>query len=44
VTVAVNSYVDRIRRHHPERFTCKPPQLPTGSWINPPDQPEETTH
>jgi putative transposase len=34
-------------RAHPERFTCKPPQppqLPTGSWINPPDQPEETTH
>jgi putative transposase len=33
-------------RAHPERFTRKPPQppqLPTGSWINPPDQPEETT-
>jgi putative transposase len=33
-------------RAHPERFTSKPPQpprLPTGSWINPPDQPEETT-
>ena len=33
-------------RAHPERFSRKPPQppqLPTGSWINPPDQPEETT-
>jgi putative transposase len=33
-------------RAHPERFTRKPPQpphLPTSSWINPPDQPEETT-
>jgi putative transposase len=33
-------------RAHPERFTRKPPEpphLPTGSWINPPDQPEETT-
>lgn len=31
---------------HPERFVRKPPQppaLPTGSWINPPDDTEETT-
>jgi putative transposase len=31
---------------HPERFVRKhpdPPKLPTGSWINPPDQPEEPT-
>jgi putative transposase len=31
---------------HPERFTGKPPEpprLPTGSWINPPDQPKEIT-
>jgi putative transposase len=31
---------------HPERFVRKhpdPPKLPTGSWINPPDQPEEAT-
>ncbi|MGB8255086.1 MAG: IS3 family transposase, partial [Pseudonocardiaceae bacterium] len=30
---------------HPERFTRKPPEppaLPTGSWINPPDQKEAT--
>lgn len=30
---------------HPERFVRKPPQppaLPTGSWINPPDDTEET--
>ncbi|MGO9508595.1 MAG: IS3 family transposase, partial [Mycobacterium sp.] len=34
-------------RAHPERFIRKPPEppsLPTGSWINPPDKPEETTH
>jgi putative transposase len=33
-------------RAHPERFIRKPPEpphLPTGSWINPPDQPEGTT-
>jgi len=33
-------------RAHPERFIRKPPEpphLPTGSWINPPDQPEEAT-
>jgi putative transposase len=33
-------------RAHPERFTRKPPEpphLPTGSWINPPDQSEEAT-
>jgi putative transposase len=33
-------------RAHPERFIRKPPEpphLPTGSWINPPHQPEETT-
>ena len=33
-------------RAHPERFIRKPPEpppLPTGSWINPPDQPEEPT-
>lgn len=33
-------------RAHPERFTSKPPEpprLPTGSWINPPDQREEPT-
>ena len=33
-------------RVHPERFIRKPPEpphLPTGSWINPPDQPEEAT-
>ena len=30
-------------RAHPERFIRKPPHLPTGSWINPPDQPEEVT-
>ena len=31
-------------RAHPERFIRKPPEplhLPTGSWINPPDKPEE---
>jgi putative transposase len=31
---------------HPERFIRKPrepPHLPAGSWINPPDQPQETT-
>ena len=31
---------------HPERFVRKPPQppaLPTGSWINPPDDSEEAT-
>lgn len=31
---------------HPERFVRKPPQppsLPTGSWINPPTDSEETT-
>jgi putative transposase len=31
---------------HPERFVRKPPEppaLPTGSWINPPDDSEETT-
>ena len=31
---------------HPERFVRKPPeppQLPTGSWINPPDHTEEAT-
>ncbi len=31
---------------HPDRFVRKPPeppQLPTSSWINPPDQPEEDT-
>ena len=31
---------------HPERFVRKepePPRLPTGSWINRPDQPDETT-
>jgi putative transposase len=30
---------------HPERFVRKPPEppkLPTASWINPPDRPEET--
>ena len=30
---------------HPERFVRKPPeppQLPTGSWINPPDQKDAT--
>ena len=34
-------------RAHPERFIRKPPEpphLPTGSWINPPDQPTEPTH
>ena len=34
-------------RAHPERFIRKPPEpphLPTGSWINPPDQPKEPTH
>ncbi len=33
-------------RAHPERFIRNPPEppyLPTGSWINPPDQPEEAT-
>jgi putative transposase len=33
-------------RAHPERFIRQPPQpphLPTGSWINPPDQPKEAT-
>ena len=33
-------------RAHPERFIRKPPEpphLPTGSWINPPDQPKEAT-
>jgi putative transposase len=33
-------------RAHPERFIRKPPEpphLPTGSWINPPDKPEEAT-
>lgn len=32
--------------HHPERFVRKPPEppaLPTGSWINPPTDSEETT-
>jgi putative transposase len=31
---------------HPERFGRKPPQpppLPTGAWINPPNDTEETT-
>ena len=31
---------------HPERFVSKapePPALPTGSWINPPNQQDETT-
>jgi putative transposase len=31
---------------HPERFIRRPPEpphLPTGSWINPPDKPEEAT-
>ncbi len=31
---------------HPERFVRKPPEppaLPTGSWINPPNESEETT-
>ena len=31
---------------HPVRFVRKPPQpsaLPTGSWINPPDDSEEAT-
>ena len=39
--VLTNAY-----RAHPERFIRKPPEpphLPTGSWINPPDQPEEAT-
>jgi putative transposase len=33
-------------RAHPERFIRTPPEpphLPTGSWINPPDKPEEAT-
>jgi putative transposase len=33
-------------RVHPERFIRKPPEpphLPTSSWLNPPDKPEETT-
>ena len=32
---------------HPERFVRKPPEppkLPTASWINRPDQPQEATH
>jgi putative transposase len=36
--------LDAVYAEHPERFVRKPPeppQLPTSSWINPPDHPEE---
>jgi len=36
--------LDAAYAEHPERFVRKPPeppQLPTSSWINPPDHPEE---
>jgi putative transposase len=36
--------LDAACAEHPERFVRKPPeppQLPTSSWINPPDHPEE---
>jgi putative transposase len=39
--------LDEAFRAHPERFVRhppEPPKLPTGSWINPPDPPEETAH
>jgi putative transposase len=39
--------LDDAFRVHPERFVRKPPEppkLPTNSWINPPDPPEETAH
>jgi putative transposase len=38
--------LDEAYTAHPERFVRKhpdPPKLPTGSWINPPDQPEEAS-
>jgi putative transposase len=38
--------LDEAYTAHPERFVRKhpdPPKLPTGSWINPPDEPEEAT-
>jgi putative transposase len=38
--------LDEAYRAHPERFVRKhpdPPKLPTGSWINPPDQPEDAS-
>ena len=39
--------LDDAYRAHPERFVRKPPeppQLPTHSWINPPDPPQEAAH
>lgn len=39
--------LDDAYRAHPDRFVRKPPKppkLPTHSWINPPDPPEETAH
>jgi len=38
--------LDDAYRAHPERFVRHPPEpptLPTHSWINPPDHPQETT-
>ena len=38
--------LDAAYAAHPERFVRKPPEppkLPTGSWINRPDQTEEAT-
>ena len=38
--------LDHAYRAHPERFVRKPPEpptLPTHSWINPPDPPEQNT-
>jgi hypothetical protein len=38
--------LDAAYAQHPERFVRKPPeppQLPTSSWINPPDHPGEDT-
>ena len=37
--------LDDAYRAHPERFVRSPPEpptLPTHSWINPPDPPEES--
>jgi putative transposase len=39
--------LDTAYAAHPERFVRKPPQppkLPSTTWINRPDQPEENTH
>jgi putative transposase len=39
--------LDHAYRAHPERFVRSPPEppkLPTHTWINPPDPPEEAAH